>query len=322
MRTSKNLVIIGLVVLVAVFLAAPSAFAKKKLADDELDLITAAGEPTIVQSTTGSISFSDDADAVLSFDTDTQSNAQGLVINNLTGENQIATALNIASVVFVNGPSQTNSITQSWGATKDWTAISVAPVTVSVPGVTAAISAAAASSAVGGSAVATQTKTATNNFCSTDTGEVKCAANKQGPSANLIGDTEAHGGAAAAAASTSASTSAASGAVAISEAKIAVLTMYADQIIDSTAGDIFVTRQISPMLTFDNGAQANLAALVLNNVAGLNQVATAINILGGGVTLSPLALATSQQDFGTSSQSNTIVQYRGTPLSRPEAPIK
>jgi len=322
MRTSKNLVIIGLVVLVAVFLAAPSAFAKKKLADDELDLITAAGEPTIVQSTTGSISFSDDADAVLSFDTDTQSNAQGLVINNLTGENQIATALNIASVTFLAGPSQTNSITQSWGATKDWTAVSVAPVTVSVPGVTAAIAASAASSAVGGAATATSTKTATVAFCSTDTGEVKCAANKLGPSGNNIGDTEAHGGNAAAAASTSASTSAASGVVAVSEAKIAVLSMYADQIIDSTAGVIFVTRQISPMLTFDNGAQANLAALVLNNVAGLNQVATAINILGGGVTLSPLALATSQQDFGTSSQSNTIVQYRGTPLSRPEAPIK
>ncbi len=60
------------------------------------------------------------------------------------------------------------------------------------------------------------------------------------------------------------------------------------------------------------GGQTNLVALVVNNVAGLNQVANGVNLSAFGVTLDhPLTLGAGQISAG--SQSNVINQYRGTP---------
>lgn len=126
MRTLKHLVILSLVVLVAVFLAAPSAMAKKALSEDELDLITAAGQPKIIQTGTGTITFTDSPVNTLSLGTNAQQSLAALVLNNIAGEVQIANALNIATIGFQNGIlGQANTITQSWGATKDWTSASV-----------------------------------------------------------------------------------------------------------------------------------------------------------------------------------------------------
>jgi hypothetical protein len=75
-----------------------------------------------------------------------------------------------------------------------------------------------------------------------------------------------------------------------------------------------------------------LAALALNNVAGMNQVANGVNIAAkgavnigtdystaGGDVFPQLKFDAVQNGTGqyNGSQSNLINQYRGTPLSRP-----
>ena len=126
MRTLRHLVILSLVVLVAVFLAAPSAMAKKKLSEDDMELITAAGQPKIVQAGSGSILFTDTSTFLLDLAPTSQTALQALTVNNVAGELQLANALNIQSAVQDITGSQTNTITQSWGATKDWTASTTA----------------------------------------------------------------------------------------------------------------------------------------------------------------------------------------------------
>ena len=111
MRTLRHLVILSLVVVVAVFLAAPSAMAKKALTEDELDLITAAGQPVIVTGGTGGVTFSDTSNFSMLLPTDAQSGLQALSLNNLIGENQLANAFNIMSIsgVTTTGIRQTPS---------------------------------------------------------------------------------------------------------------------------------------------------------------------------------------------------------------------
>jgi hypothetical protein len=135
MRTLKHLVILSLVVFVAVFIAAPSAMAKKALSEDELDLITAAGQPKIIQTGSGNISFSDSPVDTLNLASDSQKSLAALVLNNIAGEVQIANALNVTTIGTQAGIlSQANTITQSWGATKDWTSASVRGVSASAAG--------------------------------------------------------------------------------------------------------------------------------------------------------------------------------------------
>jgi hypothetical protein len=276
MRTLKHLVILSLVAFVAVFIAAPSALAKKALSEDEMDLITAAGQPKIIQTGTGDITFTDSPVNTLSLGTDAQRTLTALVLNNVAGEVQLANALNITVVGFQNGIlSQANTITQSWGATKDWTASSVAGVSA-----TAAASAAASASS--------------SASCS------KCGIVRAG---NAAASTSA-----AAAASTS-------------PGVLKVLTKYADQIVETVSGDVFVEQNGTQTLALDSTSQQQLAALIVNNVVGLSQVANAVNILAnqtllnaGGTTLNATFFANGQ------SQNNTITQYRGTPFSRPAAP--
>jgi hypothetical protein len=276
MRTLKHLVILSLVAFVAVFVAAPSALAKKALSEDEMDLITAAGQPKIIQTGTGSITFTDSPVNTLSLGTDAQRTLTALVLNNVAGEVQLANAINITVVGFQNGIlGQANTITQSWGATKDWTSASVAGVSA-----TAAASAAASASS---SAV-----------CS------KCGIVRSG---NAAASTSA-----AAAASTS-------------PGVLKVLTKYADQIIETVSGNVFVDQNGTQTLSLDSTSQQQLAALVVNNVVGLSQVANAVNVLAnqtlfnvGGLTLNATFNANGQ------TQTNTINQFRGTPFSRPASP--
>ncbi len=295
MRTAKYLVIIGLVAVVAVFLAAPSAMAKKKLADQELDLITAAGEPKIVQTGTGSITFTEGPNFTLDIATGSQTQTQGLVINNIAGENQLATALNIQSTQFILGASggQSNTITQSWGATKDFTFVTIDTKTF------AGVSAVAVNVLIPIQARAD---------CSSVAGVTKCGVNKPGDQ-NL------------AVAATAVANAAPGGGVA---GAIGILSKYADVIIETVTGDIIVDENAVATLSIETASQTNLAALVLNNVVGMNQVATGVNITGGEVVVNPgtvngIFVASAQQFANTPAQSNDITQCRGTPCSRPAA---
>jgi hypothetical protein len=278
MRTLKHLVILSLVAFVAVFVAAPSALAKKALSEDEMDLITAAGQPKIIQTGTGEITFFDGPVNSLILGTDSQSSLSALTLNNVVGEVQLANAINVTAAIFAAGSEQTNTITQSWGATKDWTSSTVAGV-----------SATAASSA---SAAASSTASC-----------FKCGVVRSG---NAAAST-----AAAAAASTSPGSN-------------KILTKYADQIIESVSGDVFVEQNGTSSLILEGTAQTTLSALVVNNIVGLSQVANAINIMGNSVNANP-GLPAFQVNPATelraaASQSNTINQFRGTPFSRPAAP--
>lgn len=278
MRTLKHLVILSLVAFVAVFLAAPSAMAKKALSEDELDLITAAGQPKIIQTGTGTITFTDSPVYTLSLSSNSQSQLSALALNNVAGEVQIANGINVATVSFGNGPIQENSITQSWGATKDWTSASVAGASAVV------------------SVVATASIVATNTC-------TKCGIQRVSTGNNTI--------------TVNATANAAPGV-------LKILTKYADDIVETGSGDITVYQNGLATMSLDTGSQQTLSALAVNNIVGLSQVANGMNILAASVGLNPgLPAAQFTQSTGLTSelgQKNTIIQYRGTPYSRPAAP--
>lgn len=284
----KKLVIMSLVVLVAVFLAAPSAMAKKQLTEDELEMITAAGQPMIIEGGTGSINYTDTSAFDILLPTGAQENLMTLVLNNVVGENQLANAFNIQSSTATTSGTQENTITQSWGATRD---VSAAFATV------AGVAATAAAHADGGDAIVA-------NVCI----DAKCGI-QYGKAGN------AGNGAAAAAAA------AVRGVI-----MGAVLSQYADVIITGdrgVSGDIFA--DVNPVftMTLDETSQAGLLALVVNNVVGMNQVANAFNIASGSFTYNPAGggFILGATQGVTTGQTNTINQFRGTPFSRPAAPI-
>jgi hypothetical protein len=271
----KHLVILSLVVLVAVFVAAPGALAKKQLSEDEMDLVTAAGQPKIIQSGTGTIIFTDSPVNTINLASQSQTTLTALVVNNLAGEVQVANALNILSG-NTNSPSQANTITQSWGATKDWTAATVAGVTAT--------------------ATATANASATCGKC----GIVR-------------------GGTATATATANAQ-----------PGQILALTKYADQIVESVEGDVFVEQDGVQTLNLESGSQTSLSALLVNNIVGLSQVANAVNITSsfllfntggtGGVVEPNLQVHAQGALTQGTVQTNVINQFRGTPYSRPAPP--
>jgi len=256
MRTLKHLAVFAVVVMVAVFMAAPSAMAKKQLAEDELELITAAGQPKVIetQGTTSPIDFTDNLEVNIAFDTQSQQTLTALTLNNVVGENQVANGINIqASAVSPQAP-QTVSITQSWGSIKD-----LSFATVSAPG---------------GAGCAS--------------GAEKCFNTKGG-----AGST-----------------------------KMALLSALADDIV-MTEGDLsaITVNQIPQFdLVFSSEVQKSLAALVVNNIAGINQVANGINVQSGavaftgGVTLAGSGGSTAP----AGNQSVTINQWRGVAAGRPQ----
>jgi hypothetical protein len=263
MRNFKHLVIFGLVVVVAVFLAAPSAMAKKAMNEAELDLITAAGQPTIVQAVGSEVAVAvliDVRDTQMEIGDTAQTNLTALVLNNVAGENQLATALNIMSATGgdnasgVNG--QRNTITQSWGSVKDLSATTIA---------------------------------------GTDAGN----AGSIGKCVFATCDVSADG----------------------APGEIRVLSSSADQIVHAESEDgvaVAVAFQAPITDLFLGGtAQQDLAALVVNNVVGMNQVANAINIAGGSINFGPTQINGVGGTNRGMDQSNNITQYRGTPLTRP-----
>lgn len=282
MRTLKHLVILGLVALVAVFLAAPSAMAKKALSEDEMDLITAAGQPKIIQSDglSSSITFSDTPVYTLSLGTDSQTKLSALAVNNVVGEVELANAVNVASGFnFQNNTSQSNTITQSWGATKDWTSSTVA-------GVSATATAAASASAV---------NTAT---C------FKCGINKTGNAT------------AAAAAAAAASTS--PGVVKILtkyadqivESSGDFSPVFVHQNGALTLDIEGNAQNTLSALLVNNVVGLNQVGNAVNVVGGGISANPGLPAFANGPFSANAGL----------SQTNAITQYRGTPLSRPVAP--
>ena len=101
-----------------------------------------------------------------------------------------------------------------------------------------------------------------------------------------------------------------------------MLSEYSDVNISGTGA---ISVDINPVfsMTLDTTSQSNLAALIVNNVVGMNQVANALNIAGGSVPLNNAGpgMLSGSNFATTNTQSNTINQFRGTPYSRPLAPV-
>ena len=112
---------IGAVALVAAF-ATPTLAAKTVIDEEELDEVTAAGQPKIAQAH----SLSGDYAVAVNFQVNVfaahiggQENLTALTLNNIFGENQVANNVNIQSGDDNSG-SQSNNAVQSWGSSKAW----------------------------------------------------------------------------------------------------------------------------------------------------------------------------------------------------------
>ncbi len=246
------------------FWVVPSFAGKTVLSEDELDQLTAAGQPTVIQAsgTTNTITLSDTNRAQLVLGADFQAGLKALTVNNTVGENEVSSQGNVMASNSTNSQSsQTNTINQSWGSVLD-----VGYLSQNV--------------AKGGSGVFSGPKCVFG----------PCSTNGTGAS-----NTPAR------------------------------LSKYADVIIEAlaTTGPNTINVQETPNYELDIGggsstaatpvgAQDSLAALIVNNVAGRNLVANAVNISASTVDLT-LAPSISANGGGGTNQTNVIRQYRGSP---------
>jgi hypothetical protein len=254
---------IGSLILTAAMVA-PSYAGKKVITDNEMDEVTAAGQPIVLKG--DDIDQRAETTIALGIEDNAQHDLRALILNNVAGENQVATNMNIAS--GAGSGRQDNNITQSWGSTydRDFFGSASASANVSV-------------TAEGGKATC-------------NAGALICV-----PKA---------GNSASATASASAST------------PNIRSSIYADQILLAD-GDVDYRPETHISMDIQNTAQQGLSALVVNNVSGLNQVATALNIAGNvGTGPAPGGGNVAVTGGGSAAgQGNIINQFRGTPFARP-----
>jgi len=254
---------IGSLILTAAMVS-PSYAGKKVITDNEMDQVTAAGQPVVIEAN-GDVDFRSKTDIALGIEDNAQHDLRALILNNTAGENQLATDMNIAS--GAGSGRQDNNITQSWGSTYD----------LDFRG--------------GASDSITAKATAEGGEAECNKGALICVA-KAGNSATAT-------------ASASASTPS------IRQ------SIYADQIIVAN-GDVDYRPETNIAMDIQTTAQQGLSALVVNNVAGLNQVATGLNIAGNVGTGAPGSGNVAVAGGGSAAgQGNIINQFRGTPFARP-----
>jgi hypothetical protein len=286
------------------------------LDEGDLDRITAAGEPTIIQVSGVEIESSGEVDFEISYEdasTDTitiegstdesaggQENLRALIVNNIAGENLIANALNISSTAQGTIGTQSNQITQSWGSVKITDVVTVTE-TVSVEG----------EDADGGDVEGSPGSR--GGFC------VGICASKT----ITTGDGETSPGSTALAAIAYPVWMAADVIIHVEDVSI-------DNSNSTTPADvefgIDVVKGSLTNMTVGAGAQSNLAALVVNNVAGKNLIANAINIASGTIQNANgnqpgLPIIGASGTMNTAGQSNTISQFRGTPANAPQPAV-
>jgi hypothetical protein len=114
----KNAFSALLALLVISIFALPVSAALEVLNDDELDSITAAGQPTVVISENGTATQTDESVQTLYLPTDSQVGLRALAITNVAGEAQLLVNLNVISISGdIAGVDQRNFSVQSWGST-------------------------------------------------------------------------------------------------------------------------------------------------------------------------------------------------------------
>lgn len=251
MRSGSKRLMIGMgTFLIAAALTAPSFAAKKVVMDDELDQVTAAGQPTNISAgNTSAVIFIGATSIAQTLAPSSQTELRALILNNVVGENQVHNGVNISATIG-NG-SQSNNITQSWGAINDLTAVTAANGVTAVP------------ASCGGALI-----------CKT-------------------------GGAFITVAGT-----------------VRVLSQAADHIINTGSTSLIVYVPITEIAQdIAENSQSGLVALIVNNVAGLNQVATGVNIGSSTPSLGTDLTLSANGGAATGVQGNVIQQYRGTPIN-------
>jgi len=274
----------------AMLLGAMPAFAgKKALSEDDLDLVTAAGQPAVLIAATityatgsggsvtgtfsgaGLVSLSNGQDWTLTLNSNTQSTLRALVLNNVVGENQVANGLNIQAAPLSGTASQDNTINQSWGSTLDVGGSGGSGATITISGKCVAC--------------VNNAGTAGGNGTISIDGKAVATVNNAGGSNGSR------------------------------------RSIYADEILIGSS--IFKQDFNQFVMTLDNSAQNTLAALLVNNVIGLNLVANGVNIASGSIRLADDGgILTGAIGNGGGlggpmqglAQSNSVKQYRGTPI--------
>jgi hypothetical protein len=98
-------------------LTLPASAAMEVLNDEDLDSITASGQPTVVIAQNGTASQEDNSVQSLNIVEDAQVGLRALAITNVVGEAQLLVNLNVISVSGnVAGVDQRNFAVQSWGS--------------------------------------------------------------------------------------------------------------------------------------------------------------------------------------------------------------
>jgi len=307
---------------------------------------SAAASSTVNGAMASVTAMNDDSSTVtLLVASGSQSNLRAIVLNNVAGENQLASGVNIQSGVDVSTGTQSNNITQSWGSTYDWTYAEGSLL---------------ATSAAAGDGGDTGSQTVGDNLADASStgggggggggggapnlgiGKSPCILSTNCQSVDSSGGDGGAGGAGAAAAgdannNTANNTSGDAGAGGAAAADVGVLqhmplTIAADKIsrvrvnsVGDAIVDVSEMDSSSVSLIVDSNSQNNLAALIVNNVGGRNQVATGINASSQGATVignsAGLALVVFDSsiagtaDYGQD-QTNTINQFRGTPYQQ------
>ena len=123
MRSGSKRFLIGVgTFIMAAAMTAPSFAAKKAVSDEELDMVTAAGQPVVINvSGAGTVTFTAFTSLTASSpQPSSQQNLRALVLNNVLGENQQHDGINLATATDgATVGNQLNFITQSWGAVSD-----------------------------------------------------------------------------------------------------------------------------------------------------------------------------------------------------------
>jgi hypothetical protein len=293
------------------------------LDEGDLDRITAAGEPTIIQVSGVEIESSGEVDFQISYEdvstdslvveggTDTspggQQNLRALILNNIAGENLIANALNIRSQnTTAGGGNQSNQINQSWGSVKVTDVVTVTE-SISVEG----------EDADGGDGSADQSPGSRGGIC------IGLCNVKNSDADGSGGDGSTSPGSTALAAIAYPVWMAADVIIHIEDVSI-------DNTNSTTPADVdfgvSVVKAATTSLAIGSAAQSDLAALVVNNIAGKNLIANAINIKANGVGLgagdgTPTLALGGVGTMGPGDQSNTISQFRGTPANAPQPAV-
>ena len=263
----------------ALLLASP-AFAIEVLDEEDLERISAAGDPTVLDVRAGgdgpaTAAYLDDSQYELDFNVkDAQKGLRALTLMNVVGEAQILQNINLLSAAQnVSGTDQENFSAQSWGSTL--------PDADTVKTVKAeAYSPACAAIALVG--------------CSGGPGLFFGGDNKVGDAAAAV-DTK------------------------ISEAASASADVIVRARSENGPATVAVNNAGKYELAFNESeAQKDLATLFFANMVGRAQMALNLNLAAGAVGLIPGSSDTFAEPIGGNAgiirQSNTGIQFRGTPL--------